>query len=500
MPSDPENHGAASGVGPAAARRLIEVLAEPSSVESAHPVVPGYVVEARLGGGGGGEVFRARRDRSDRPVALKIMARSLAGGAAAQRAWRELDVLAGLHLPAVPRVLDYGLFEGRLFIATEFVDGRTLDEHCGALPRRERVELLARVADAVQSLHEHGVIHRDLKPANVLVDAHGDPVVIDMGLASIAAGDPGLSITADGVPLGSPAFMAPEQARGERGSISVRSDVYGLGATAMVVLTGRSPHGLTWERRAPNDAPPPADPEASTSATPAPRAAAAAAPDISLADVLRRTAFEPPADPRTMDATLPKPLAAVLAKATAFAATERYASAGDFAADLRRWLRGEPVEAVPAGWWRRGTRWVARHPVLTTAAACCSLLFSTLGLTYVALWFVALEPSMIRIVENARAAELVSRAGNVLYRWEGDGDGAVTFAQLAARPGESGGEKVALLIIRDSTKGEHDRQLVAYDASNPETELWIAPGRHPDEPNDPKFEGIDEAWNHYRNL
>src|SRR5207249_3577675 len=104
-----------------------------------------------------------------------------------QRAWRELGLLSDLHLPCLPRVLDYGAHQGRLFIVTDWIDGLPLDKYCESkgLDRRARVELLAEVADAVQMLHEHGVIHRDLKPSNILVDSHGRAMIVDFGLATL---------------------------------------------------------------------------------------------------------------------------------------------------------------------------------------------------------------------------------------------------------------------------------------------------------------------------
>ncbi len=297
------------------------------------PRVPGYHLERRLGGGGGGSVYRAFRDGSMQPVALKLLDRPLGTDPASRRAWRELDALSQVRSPALPRVVDFGEHAGRLFVATELVDGHHLDEHCRVhqLARRGRVELLARVADAVQSLHEHGLIHRDLKPANVMVTAGGEPVVIDFGIASLLESDPMETITIDGAPVGTPAFMAPEQARGQRDRISTRTDVYGLGATAYRVLLGEPPH----------------------------------AGEDSLHAAIRRAADEPARPPRALDPSLPRPLAAILAAAVAPSPEDRYASASELAADLRRWLRGDPVLAQERGSrLARINRWMRRHPLL----------------------------------------------------------------------------------------------------------------------------------------
>ncbi len=336
------------------------------------PSIRGYSIHRPLGAGGGGDVYLATRDGSDRLLALKLLATRLGSGRAAERAWRELDVLSQLHLAATPRVIDYGLHDGRLFIAAEYVEGLPLDKHCESgdpahspahpltcspapahtsaaqpLSLRDRVSLLARVADAVHSLHERGIIHRDLKPSNILIDGRGDPVIIDLGLAMLTGDDPQATLTLEGTPLGSPAFMAPEQARGERSLISTRTDVYGLGATAYAILTGHTPHAKPSRGTG--------VPPVSTSPTPSgtsvpPVSTGSPNPEgdtPSIHEMIRRVSFEPPREPRELNPALPRPLAAILSKAVAREPGARYPSAASLAADLRRWLNGEPVSAQP---------------------------------------------------------------------------------------------------------------------------------------------------------
>ncbi|MCL4742886.1 MAG: serine/threonine protein kinase [Phycisphaerales bacterium] len=353
---------------------------------------PGYCIAERIGRGGGGTVYRAFREGSDLPVALKVLAMPLGSGPEAQRAWRELDLLESLRLPAVPRLLDYGTHDGRLFFVTEFVDGRRPDEHADAerLGVRERVAMLGRICDAVQSLHEHGVIHRDIKPANILITPAGAVVILDLGLASLLAEEAAATLTSDGQPVGTPAYMSPEQARGERSRLSTRTDVYALGALAYLLLTGHTPH----DTRA------------------------------SLHEAVRRVAQDPPRPARTLEPTLPKPLAAVLDKACSQAQERRYASAGELAADLRRWLAGRPVEATPPGPWVRMVRRVQRHPIAATATACVLVAAGTWGGTWASVWRMNQQPYDVFVDSTRRTASIVTRLGKPLHTWEAAREGA----------------------------------------------------------------------------
>ncbi|MCB9845353.1 MAG: serine/threonine protein kinase [Phycisphaeraceae bacterium] len=317
------------------AQRLLSALGE-SLADAGLPRVPGFTLRTMLGEGAAGQVFLATREGSERRLALKIYR---AGGSAAdrQRALRELEAYSRLRLECLPRVIESGELDGgQLYLAMEYVEARRLDEVCGGMPRREVVGLLARVADAVQSMHEIGVIHRDLKPSNILIDVDGRPVIVDLGLAAPLESSEDWTLTREGAPIGTPAFMSPEQARADRARIGTRSDVYALGATACQVLTGHTPHEGGG----------------------------------SLTDALRRAAEAEARDPRALDPTLPRPLAAVLLKAVSREPARRYASCAELGAELRRWLEGEPVQASPPGAWRRMGRWIGRHPVWTTAGVC----------------------------------------------------------------------------------------------------------------------------------
>ena len=398
------------------------------------PSIPAYRFVARLGSGGSGTVFKVFRDGSDRPLALKLLAHASAGPAdSAQRAFRELDFLETLRLPCVPRLIDYGTHEGRLFFVTDLVPGTSLAD----LPPpdssdlRTRVELLARVADAVALLHDRAVLHRDLKPSNVIADPSGQPVIIDLGLAH--ALNSGLaSLTQTGVPLGTPAFMSPEAARGDHRLLSIRTDVFGLGAIGYWLLTGQPPHS----------------------------------PDASVHGAIRRAAEQPVRNPLEAAPTLPIPLSLVLQKACAVRIEHRYATAADFAADLRRYLRGERVLAQPPSLWQHALRWVARHPLATTSAACALVVALSLAIGLLSAWWMTLRPAYFTFdtvdPRDATQATLVTATGYPLARVGGGFGTYVRIAEMVPWPApwraEHNLKHVAVLVAgrpgaADSTEG-----------------------------------------------
>src|SRR5262245_26725422 len=179
------------------------------------PAIPGYELEALLGRGGMGVVYKARQLRLNRTVALKML---LAGAYASrneqERFQREAEAVAGLRHSNIVQIYDVGDHESRPFYTMEFVEGGTLAEMLRGtpLPAREAATLVATLADAVQLAHQAGIVHRDLKPGNILMTADGTPKIADFGLARRLEGDSILTQT--GVPVGTPSYMAPEQARG----------------------------------------------------------------------------------------------------------------------------------------------------------------------------------------------------------------------------------------------------------------------------------------------
>ncbi len=299
------------------------------------PVIAGIEIREPIGSGASGLVWLGRTAQGT-AVAVKHLRPGM-GSESNERGWRELEALEEIDHPCVPKLLDYGTDRGRLYFVTEFVDGEPLDRYARNrdLGLAQRVELLARIAAAVGSLHEHGVIHRDLKPGNILITADGSPRIIDLGLASLLSTPPGHTLTQPESVLGTPAFMAPEQARGEVRNIGTRSDVYALGAIGFLLLLGRTPHDLDG---------------------------------LTLFEALRAVGE------RSLDARFPRGLAAILETACAHDPARRYATASQLHADLQRWLNREPVLAGEASAWHGTVRWIARHPFATTWSLCALIL------------------------------------------------------------------------------------------------------------------------------
>lgn len=311
-----------------------------------------YELLEEIARGGMGVVYKARQINLNRIVALKmILSGQLASEEDVKRFYTEAEAAANLDHPGIVPIFEVGEHQGQHYFSMGYIEGQSLAQKVaeGPLPPREAAELVKKICEAMAYAHERGVIHRDLKPANILLDQIGQPRVTDFGLAKQLNVDSGL--TGTGQILGTPSYMAPEQASG-KAEVGPLADVYALGAILYCLLTGRPPFQ-------------------------------AANPMDTLLQVLDRE----PIALRQLNSAVPKDLETICLRCLQKVSMNRYESSATVGDDLKRFIAGEPVQARPVGRLERSWRWCKRNPALASLAslAVCLLIGGSILSSYFAI-------------------------------------------------------------------------------------------------------------------
>ena len=304
-----------------------------------------YELLEEIGRGGQGVVYRAHQKSLNRTVALKVIGLGYwATEAHLKRFRREAEAAASLDHSGIVPIYEVGEREGSCYFSMKFVEGGQLDEVIkrSQMSIRQAAELVAKVARTVHYAHEHGILHRDIKPGNILLDAKGEPLLTDFGLARLVETESTVTRTMD--VLGTPSYMAPEQAVGNNAAVSSSTDVYGLGAVFYQLLTGHPPFagGTTYE-------------------------------------TIKLVLETEPRPPRQLNPKIDRDLSTICLKCLEKDPERRYSSALALAEDLEHCLKHEPIQARRTGLVSRGKKWLQRHPTIAAVTVLSLALAAALG-------------------------------------------------------------------------------------------------------------------------
>src|SRR5437588_5195470 len=304
-----------------------------------------YELLDEVGRGGQGVVFRARQKSLNRIVALKVISLGQWASKAHLKRFRlEAEAAARLEHPGIVPIHEVGERDGSCYFSMKLVEGGQLDEVVRRAPMsiRQGAELIVKFARTVHYAHEHGILHRDIKPGNILLDAKGEPHLTDFGLARLVESESSVTQTLD--VLGTPSYMAPEQAVGNNAAVGSATDVYGLGGVLYQLLTGQPPFagGATYE-------------------------------------TIKLLLDTEPRNPRILNPKIDRDLSTICLKCLEKDSKRRYSSALALAEDLERWLKHEPIQARHTGVFARGKKWVRRNPTSALLAASLVALIAAVG-------------------------------------------------------------------------------------------------------------------------
>lgn len=353
-------------------REKIAAAATPQSIGR-------FKLEQRLGAGGFGTVWKARDTELDRVVAVKIPRKGQLGPEDVEQFYREARAAAQLRHPHIVSVYEVGRDGERVFIVSDLIHGVSLSQWVvdQRLNSHDVARLCIQIAEALEHAHHHGIIHRDLKPSNVMIDAAGEPHLMDFGLAKREMGE--VTMTVDGQILGTPSYMSPEQASGQAHWVDRRTDIYSLGVIMFKLLTDELPFRGNIQTQ------------------------------------MQQRMLEDAPNPRGLNRHIPRDMATICLKCLERDPNKRYLSAQALADELRRFLRGEPILARPISRTARLARWAQRKPAQAVAAA-LTVLLAIVG--PLAAWLIE--------GQRERLEELVAEKNNVIAKSVQDAEQATT--------------------------------------------------------------------------